>query len=128
MSRNQREAIVLVIDCGKSMSRKCINWDKSVFESSKQCLQNIIRQKIFAETKNEYLLIELNGDPEDSTGIAIGSAQNGRFTSPNFHLLQYIINDLKTNQYFTKSNRLFTSALKLNILIRFLTISQFFQK
>ena len=81
---NLKEAIALLIDCGKSMSHKSLNCDKSVFELSKQCLENIIRQKIFAETKNEYLLVEF------SKTIGTGVVFNGRLRQPNFDLFKYI--------------------------------------
>ena len=90
------------------MSQKCFDSDESVFHLSKQCLENIIRQKIFAETKNEYLLIEF------STNTSVGVKINGRLCLPNFELLQYIRTRLEvSDNQNNKTNRLFDSYLKL---------------
>lgn len=127
-SRTQKEAIVIAIDCGQSMSQKSRKSDRTVFEMSKTCIINIIKQKIFAETRNEYLLIEF-GCNGNENNIKI----NGSLCSPNFDLLSYVsqinsthiqsnlINALKvsTNELLESVVGQKFSALKLAIFTNF---------
>ncbi|CAG2182712.1 unnamed protein product [Oppiella nova] len=90
MSRNSKEGIVLAMDCAKTMRDECRRGDRSVFEVSAQCLRNIVRQKIFAETKNEYLLMRFSA----SDGVRVVPQKGGLMCPPNFHLLRHLMNDL----------------------------------
>jgi hypothetical protein len=69
------------------MAQKCHKSDRTVFELSKECIINIIKQKIFAESKNEYLLIQFaTNDQQNDKNIKI----NGNLSSSNFDLLRYV--------------------------------------
>lgn len=97
------------------MARKCSQTDQSVFELSKTCVINIIKQKIFAETKNEYLFIEF-GNNYDESDVKV----NGSLCSPNFDLLRYIS---QLSPSLTQSNGLsFQLLLNIKILIIYLFI------
>ncbi|CAG2104843.1 unnamed protein product [Medioppia subpectinata] len=93
MAPKKEDAIVLAVDCAKTMCAKSLHMgsDETVYELSRLCLQNIIPQKIFAETKNEYLVMEFGVDRDRApNGIDVIHQHDGDLCLPSFNLLRQL--------------------------------------
>ncbi|XP_054156604.1 X-ray repair cross-complementing protein 5-like [Oppia nitens] len=128
MSRNAKEAIVLAIDCWRAMSAESTDGTddadaaddgnsgrQTQYQLSVECLENIIRQKIFAESKNEYQLIEFS--------TAAAAAGNGyrlfnSLSQPDFTLLTHICGPLRDhNSSASPSNVMDVLGLAIRQLV-----------
>ena len=104
----------MAVDCSQSMSNKSFQNDKSDFELTKWCLTNVVKQKLFAETKDEYLLVEF------PTTKGFGIKPIGHLRQPCVDLIKYITNKLRpinTNEMPTNGKYFNNYSIELIILM-----------
>lgn len=85
----KKEAVIMAVDCSQSMANKFDGSNRTNFDLTKQCLTNIVKQKLFAEIKNEYLLVEF------PLSKGSGIKPIGHLRLPSLDLLKYVNDRLR---------------------------------
>lgn len=90
MARIQKEAIVIILDVGHSVSQDRKNMKSGFLENSIQCVSMILKRKIFANLKDEVALILLGSNETQNSLNYKNIKVTHSLALPSWEMVQFV--------------------------------------
>uniref|UniRef100_A0A2Z5TTK7 ATP-dependent DNA helicase II subunit 2 n=1 Tax=Reticulitermes speratus TaxID=60591 RepID=A0A2Z5TTK7_9NEOP len=94
MAGRQKEAVVIILDIGHSVSQDTETIKSGFLENARQCVSMILKRKILANSKDEIALILLGSDETENSLNYKNIKVTHSLALPSWEMVQFV-NDLK---------------------------------